>query len=204
MGILKVLVAEDLHMVRGAFVALIEREPDLCVVAEVDRGDLVLPFARTSQPDVAIIDIDLPGLDGLTAAQRVRQELPGCKTLILTSDDRPATVRRALTVAVSGFLLKAAPSARLPEAIREVAAGKRVVDPHLALSAWELGNNPLSPRETQVLRQVADGAGADEIARDLRLAVGTVRNYLTTIVVKLNARNRLDAARIAQTLGWLP
>src|SRR4051812_27711072 len=98
MGILKVLVAEDLHMVRGAFVALIEREPDLCVVAEGDGGDLALPFARASRPDVAIIDIDLPGLDGLTAAQRVRQELPDCKTLILTSDDRPATVRRALTV----------------------------------------------------------------------------------------------------------
>ncbi len=204
MDIVKVLVAEDLHMVRGALTALIEKEPDLTVVAEVDRGDFIVPKARTCRPDVAIIDIDLPGLDGLTAAQRLREEQPTCKTLILTSDGRPATVRRALTVAVSGFLLKAAPSARLPEAIREVAAGKRVVDLNLAMSAWEVGENPLSPRETQVLRQVADGAGADEIARSLRLSVGTVRNYLTAIVVKLNARNRLDAARIAQSLGWLP
>ncbi len=191
-------------MVRGAFVALIEREPDLSVVAEVDRGDSIIPRARKCRPDVAIIDIDLPGLDGLTAAQRLRQELPGCKTLILTSDNRPATVRRALTAAVSGFLLKAAPSTRLAEAIREVASGRRVVDPQLACSAWEIGENPLSPRETQVLQHVADGESADEIAQSLRLSVGTVRNYLTTIVVKLNARNRLDAARIAQSLGWLP
>lgn len=191
-------------MVRGAFVALIEQEPDLSVVAEVDRGDFILPRARICRPDVAIIDSDLPGMDGLTAAARLRQELPSCKTLILTTDDRPATVRRALTVAVSGFLLKAAPSTRLAEAIREVASGARVMDPHLAISAYEVGENPLSPRETQVLRQIADGAGADEIAESLRLSVGTVRNYLTTIVIKLNARNRVDAARIAHSLGWLP
>ncbi|UWZ59805.1 response regulator transcription factor [Dactylosporangium aurantiacum] len=200
----RVLVAGDLHMVRGAFVALIEQESDLCVVAEVDRGDYILPRARICRPDVAIIDIDLPGLDGLTAAARLRQELPSCKTLILTTDDRPATVRRALTVAVSGFLLKAAPSTRLAEAIREVAAGVRVMDPHLAISAYEVGENPLSARETQVLRQIADGAGADEIAEKLRLSVGTVRNYLTTIVIKLNARNRVDAARIAHSQGWIP
>jgi two-component system response regulator DesR len=204
LGLVRVLVAEDLDMVRGAFVALIEREPDLTVVAEVDRGDFIVPLARKFRADVAIIDIDLPGLDGLTAAHQLRHELPQCKTLILTSDDRPATVRRALTVAVSGFLLKADRSSRLAAEIREVVSGRRVVDPQLACSAWELGETPLSPRETQVLRHVAQGAGTNEIAQSLRLSIGTVRNYLTTIVGKLHARNRLDAARIAQSQGWLP
>jgi two-component system response regulator DesR len=191
-------------MVRGALAALIELEPDLTVVAQVERGDLIMPTARECLPDVAIVDIDLPVIDGLTAAQMLRKELPTCRILILTGLGRPATVRRALSMSVAGILLKAAPSERLAEAIREVAAGRRVVDPHLALTAWDVGDNPLSPREIQVLRFAAEGANATEIAATLQLSVGTVRNYLTTIVAKLNARNRVDAARIAQEAGWLP
>lgn len=200
----RVLLAEDANMVRGALAALIELEPDLTVVAEVGSGDMVMPAARECHPDVAIIDIDLPAVDGLTAAQLLHKELPSCRTLILTGLGRPATVRRALSASVSGFLLKDAPSQRLAEAIREVAAGRRVVDPHLALTAWDVGENPLSPRETQVLRFAAGGADAAEIAAELRLSAGTVRNYLTRIRVKLNARNRLDATRIAREAGWLP
>lgn len=191
-------------MVRGALAALIEMEPDLTVVAKVDRGDAILPAARESRPDVAIIDIDLPVVDGLTAAQLLVEELPSCKTLILTGLDRPGTVRRALSAAVSGFLLKDTSSDRLAQAIREVASGRRVVDPRVALTAWEVGDNPLSPRETQVLRLAADGAEPNEIAAQLRLSVGTVRNYLTQIVIKMNARNRVDAVRIARDAGWLP
>lgn len=203
-GVLRILLAEDVNMVRGALAALIELEPDLTVVAEVGRGDMIVPTARECRPDVAIIDINLPAVDGLTAAQMLRQELPSCRTLILTSLGRPAAVRRALSVSISGFLLKDAPSERLAQAIREVAAGRRVVDPQLALAAWDVGENPLSSREIQVLRLAAEGANATEIAATLKLSVGTVRNYLTNIVVKLNARNRVDAARIALEAGWLP
>jgi len=191
-------------MVRGALTALIEMESDLAVVAEVDRGDAILPAARESRPDVAIIDIDLPVVDGLTAAQMLREQLPDCKILILTSLGRPGTVRRALSAAVSGFLLKDTPSDRLAQAIREVASGRRVVDPEVALTAWDVGDNPLSPRERQVLRLAADGSEASQIAAQLHLSVGTVRNYLTQIVVKMNARNRVDAVRVAREAGWLP
>jgi len=191
-------------MVRGALAALIEMELDLTVVAKVDRGDAILSAARESHPDVAIIDIDLPVVDGLTAAQLLAEELPSCKTLILTGLDRPGTVRRALSAGVSGFLLKDTSSDRLAQAIREVASGRRVVDPQAALTAWEMGDNPLSPRETQVLGLAADGAEPNEIAAQLGLSVGTVRNYLTQIVIKMNARNRVDAVRIARDAGWLP
>jgi two-component system response regulator DesR len=191
-------------MVRGALAALIELEPDLTVVAEVDQGDAILPAARESRPDVAIIDIDMPVVDGITAAQLLREQLPSCKILILTSLSRPGTVRRALSSAVAGFLLKDTPSDRLAQAIREVASGRRVVDPQVALSAWDVGDNPLSARERQVLRLAADGAEAGEIAAQLQLSVGTVRNYLTQIVVKMNARNRVDAVRVAREAGWLP
>lgn len=191
-------------MVRGALTALIEMEPDLTVVATVEGGDAILPTARESRPDVAIIDIDLPVVDGITAAQMLREQLPDCKVLILTSLGRPGTVRRALSAAVSGFLLKDTPSDRLAQAIREVASGRRVVDPEVALTAWDVGDNPLSPRERQILRLAADGSEASQIAAQLHLSVGTVRNYLTQIVTKMNARNRVDAVRVAREAGWLP
>jgi two-component system response regulator DesR len=203
-GVLRILLAEDVAMVRGALAALIEMEPDLTVVAEVDQGDYIVSAAFASRPDVAIIDIDMPVVDGITAAQLLREQLPSCKVLILTSLSRPGTVRRALSAAVAGFLLKDTPSERLAQAIREVASGRRVVDPQVALTAWEVGDNPLSPRETEVLRLTADGAEANEIAAQLQLSVGTVRNYLTQVVAKMNARNRVDAVRLAREAGWLP
>ncbi|MGI5479599.1 response regulator transcription factor [Streptomyces lavendofoliae] len=200
----KILLAEDVHMVRGALIALLELEPDLQVVAAVDRGDTIVQAALRSRPDVAVIDVDLPGIDGLTAAAELHEQLPSCRTLILTSLGRPGTLRRALSAHVSGFLLKDSPSDQLALAVRSVAAGRRVVDPQLALAAWDSPENPLSPRELEVLRLAARGADAAEIAGCLYLSKGTVRNYLTAIVSKLGARNRIDAIRLAEEAGWIP
>jgi two-component system response regulator DesR len=199
-----ILLAEDVHMIRGALVALLELEPGFKVVASVDRGDTIVKAALESRPDVAVIDVDLPGTDGLTAAADLHRELPGCRTLILTSLGRPGTLRRAMAAHVSGFLLKDAPPDRLAHAVRSVAQGQRVIDPQLALSAWDLPGNPLSPRELEVLRLAARGAEAAEIAGRLYLSKGTVQNYLTAIVSKLSARNRIDAIRIAEEAGWIP
>ena len=190
-------------MVRGALVALIELEPDLEVVADVERGDEILPVALAHRPDVAIIDIDRPWLDGLDAAALLREHLPSCRTLILTSMFRPGTLRRVLTAEVSGFILKDAPAGQLATAIRNVAAGRRSIDPQLTVATWDSGHSPLSQREHAVLRLAADGAEPAEIAAALHLSVGTVRNYLTTIVAKLHGRNRIDAIRKAYDAGWL-
>ncbi|MFI6350833.1 DNA-binding response regulator [Streptomyces sp. NPDC050560] len=200
---IRILLAEDMSMVRGALVALLNLENDMEVVRELERGDQIVPAALEAKPDVAIIDIDLPGLDGLSAATQLRERLPACRALILTSLGRPGTLRRALTAQVAGFLLKDAPSKELASAVRRVAAGQRVVDPQLALAAWGGAESPLTERETEVLRMAAEGAEAPEIAAALHLSTGTVRNYLTTIVGKLNARNRVDAIRIARESGWL-
>ncbi len=191
-------------MVRGALVALLGMEPDIEVVAEVDHGDRILPEALAHRPDIAVIDIDLPGIDGLTAAARLREQLPGCRSLILTSLGRPGTLRRAMAAKVSGFILKDAPPADLARAIRKVSAGESVIDPQLAVAAWESGDCPLTGREIEVLRLAAEGAEVAEIASRLFLSSGTVRNYLTTVVSKLNARNRVDAIRVAKAAGWLP
>jgi two-component system response regulator DesR len=173
-------------------------------VASIENGLDIVPTALKHQPDIAIIDIDLPGLDGLTAAAKLHEELPSCKTLILTNLGRAGTLRRALAAHVSGYMLKDAPPEQLATAIRNIAAGRRVVDPQLALSVWDGGPNPLSPREHAVLRMAAEGSEPTEIAKALHLSVGTVRNYLTTIVTKLNARNRVDAIKTAYDAGWLP
>jgi two-component system, NarL family, response regulator DesR len=201
---LRILLAEDVAMVRGALVALIELEPDLKVVSAVENGMDIVPEALRCQPDIAIIDIDLPGMDGLSAAALLHDELPSCKTLVLTNLGRSGTLRRALAAHVSGYLLKDAPPEQLASAIRNVAAGGRVIDPQLALSTWDGSHNPLSPREHEVLRLAAEGSDPAEIAAALHLSVGTVRNYLTTIVMKLNARNRVDAIKSAYEAGWLP
>ncbi len=201
--VIKVLIAEDVHMVRGALVALLRMESDIEVVAEVAGGNDIMPTARTTQPDVAVIDIDLPGKDGLTAAAELHEQLPTCRTLILTSLGRPGTLRRALAAKVGGFLLKDAPPDKLASAIRDVSVGRRVVDSDLALAAWDTADCPLTGREIEVLRMAADGANAVDIASRLYLSAGTVRNYLTTAVTKLNARNRVDAIRIAKESGWL-
>jgi two-component system, NarL family, response regulator DesR len=201
--VIRVLLAEDMHMVRGALVALLDLEPDIEVVAEVESGDQILAMVQQHRPDVAVIDIDLPVLDGLTAAGTIRATLPEVRTLMLTSLARPGTLRRALATGVDGFILKDAPPAELAAAIRDVAQGKRVVDSQFALAAWDHGECPLTERELEVLRLAADGVDAADIARNLALSVGTVRNYLTTSVTKLNARNRVDAIRIASESGWI-
>lgn len=200
---IRVLLAEDMHMVRGALVALLNLETDIKVVAEVDAGDKILSTARKIQPDVAIIDIDLPGKDGLSAAIELYQFMPQCHTLILTSLGRPGTVRRALDAKVNGFLLKDAPSNKLANAVRSVSMGHRVIDSELALSAWETDDCPLTPREIEILRLASRGRDVADIASELFLSPGTVRNYLATVVTKLNARNRVDAIRIATDSEWL-
>jgi two-component system, NarL family, response regulator DesR len=200
---IRVLLAEDVHMVRGALVALLGLEPDIDVVAEVESGDRIVPVARDVRPDVAVIDIDLPVLDGVSAAASVRETLPDVRTLMLTSLGRPGILRRALTAGVDGFILKDAPPAKLAAAIRDVAAGRRVVDSQLALAALDRGECPLTGRELDVLRLAAEGTDTADIARSLSLSSGTVRNYLTTAVTKLGARNRVDAIRIAYDAGWL-
>jgi two-component system response regulator DesR len=201
--VIRILLAEDQHVVRGALVALLELEADLTVVAQTGRGDEVLPAALAHRPDVAVLDVDMPGLDGLAAAAQLYERLPECRTLILTGYGKPGHLRRALAAQVAGFLLKTAPPDQLVAAIRTVAAGQRVLDPELALTAWDLADNPLTPREIEVLRLTGGGAEAPEIAAQLFLTAGTVRNHLTAIVAKLSARNRTDAVRIAQEAGWL-
>lgn len=201
---IRLLLAEDQHVVRGALVALLELEPDLEVVAEADSADDVVPRAMVFLPDVAVLDIEMPGrMDGLQAAAALKERLPGCRTLMLTSLGRPGLLRKALDAKVDGFLLKTAPPRELVAAIRQVAAGGRALDPGLAVAAWDLADNPLTPRENDVLRELAEGAEPPEIAQRLHLSTGTVRNVLTAVVGKLNARNRTDAVRIAREAGWL-
>lgn len=200
---IRILLAEDMNMVRGALVALLNLERDLEVVSELERGDEILDAALKVRPDIAVIDIDLPGLDGLSAAVQLHEHLPSCKTLMLTSLGRPGTLRRALNAKVHGYLLKDESPAELAHAIRRVVAGHLVIDSKLALASWSGAQSPLTERETEVLRLVAEGSEAKEIASALHLSTGTVRNYLTTVVAKLNARNRVDAIRIARDAGWL-
>jgi two-component system response regulator DesR len=191
-------------MVRGALVALLELEPDFEVVAQVERGDAILPVALCDRPDVAIIDVDLPGIDGLSAATLLHEHLPSCHTLILTGIDRPGMLRRGLEAGVSGLMLKCAPSESLAEAVRDVAAGRRVVNSQIALAALnERSTSPLSPREIEILSHTANGSSAKDIASMLHLSTGTVRNHLTSIGAKLNARTRVDAVRIARDAGWI-
>jgi two-component system response regulator DesR len=201
---IRILLAEDQQVVRGALAALLGLEPDLSVVAQCGSGDEVLPRALVDRPDLAVLDIDMPGRkDGLDAAAELKARLPGVRTLMLTGHGRPGLLRRALDAKVDGFLLKTAPPEQLLEAIREVAGGGRVLDPQLAVAAWDLAENPLTPRERDVLRAAARGAEPPEIAAELFLSVGTVRNNLTAIVGKLQARNRTDAVRIAGDAGWI-
>ncbi|MFB6806807.1 MULTISPECIES: DNA-binding response regulator [unclassified Streptomyces] len=200
---IRILLAEDMNMVRGALVALLDLEDDLEVVSELSRGDEILAAALDVRPDIAIIDIDLPGLDGLSAAMQIHEHLPECRTLMLTSLGRPGTLRRALAAQVSGYLLKDDSPKELATAIRRVVAGQRVIDSKLAVAAWNGLESPLTDRETEVLRMAAQGSEATEIAGELHLSTGTVRNYLTTVVMKLKARNRVDAIRIARDAGWL-
>ncbi|HYW25057.1 MAG TPA: response regulator transcription factor [Terriglobales bacterium] len=200
---IRVLVAEDQAMVRGALKALLALEDDISVVAEVARGDEVVPAAARSEPDVALLDIEMPGLDGIAAAAALRTELPRCRSLILTTFGKPGFLRRAMESGAAGFLLKDAPPEQLALAIRRTAAGERVVDPGLAAAALSEGMSPLTERERQVLAATDRGADIPEIARTLFLSNGTVRNHLSAAIQKLGARNRSEAARIAEQKGWL-
>ncbi len=199
----RILIAEDMHMLRMALVSLLELEPDIEVVAELSNGSDIVATAEALKPDVAVLDIDLPGMDGITAAAALHTAVPSCRTLILTSLGRPGNLRRALAAHVSGFLLKDIEPEQLNVAIRRIAAGGRVFDPVLALSALDAVNSPLTQRETEALRLAAEGSEVSQIAALLHLSGGTVRNYLTNAVSKLNARNRVDAIRIAKEAGWI-
>jgi two-component system, NarL family, response regulator DesR len=200
---IRVLVAEDQALVRGALAALLSLEGDIDVVAEVARGDEVVPTALATQPDVALLDIEMPGGDGLCAAQALRDHLPSCRVVILTTLGRSGYLRRAMASGAVGFLLKDAPATELAVAIRRVMVGERVVDPELALTALSEGDNPLSGREREVLAASLDGASIVAIAARLALSEGTVRNHLSTAIQKLNAHNRMEAAHLAEQKGWL-
>ena len=200
---IRVLLAEDQAMVRGALAALLALEGDIEIVAEVSRGDAVVPAALQHRPDVALLDIEMPGGDGLTAAAALHGALPSCRVLFLTTFGRPGYLRRAMEGGASGFLLKDAPAAQLAVAIRRALAGERVVDPTLATAALSEGANPLSERERAVRAAAASGASIAAIASQLYLSEGTVRNYLSVAIQKLEAHNRVEAARIAEEKGWL-
>jgi len=201
--VIRVLIAEDQAMVRGALASLLRLEDDIDVVAEVDRGDDVLAAARRVRPDVALLDIEMPGLDGITAAGELARELPGVRSLILTTFGRPGYMRRAVAEGASGFLLKDAPASELAGAVRAVAAGRRAIDPALAAAAITEGESPLTPREHEVLAAAATHDTAADIAATLHLSEGTVRNYLSSAIRKLGARNRREAVDVAVDKGWL-
>jgi two-component system response regulator DesR len=200
---IRVLIAEDMHMIRGALVALLKLERDIEVVAELDRGDTIVETALRTRPDVAVLDIDLPGLDGVSAAELLHEQLPSCRTLVLTGLSQPGNLLRALKAHVRGFLLKDSPAPELANAIRSVAAGGRVLNPELIAAAVETGTTPLTEREADVLRAAQAGLSTVQIGERLNLSPATVRNYLSVAIGKLGARNRLDAIRIAENAGWL-
>ena len=199
----RVLLAEDQAMVRGALSALLSLEDDIEIVAEASRGDQVLPAALNTLPDVALLDIEMPGRDGLEAAAVLHERLPSCLVVILTTFGRSGYLKRAMESGVVGFLLKDAPASELTKAIHRVMKGERVVDPALAAAALSEGDNPLTEREREVLAASEGGATIEDIAARLYLSEGTVRNYLSTAIKKLGTRNRVEAARLAEKKGWL-
>jgi two-component system response regulator DesR len=198
-----VLVAEDQGMMRGALVQLLDLEDDLEIVAQVARGDEIVPAALEARPDVAVVDIELPGTDGIEAARLLRAAVPTCAVVIVTTFGRPGYLRRAFDAGARAFLVKDAPLESLAQAIRRVVAGETVVDPELAASALALGANPLTDRERDVLRAAAGGAPLVEVARHLHLSESTVRNYLSSAIGKTGTRNRTEATRVAASNGWL-
>ena len=201
--VIRVLLADDQALVRGAMGALLDLEPDIEVVAQAGRGDEVVAAARESGADVCLLDIQMPGIDGVEAARQVRDQLPGLRVVMVTTFDRPGYLRRALDAGAVGFVVKTTPAARLAEAVRRAHAGLRTVDPQLANDLLFSGPNPLTAREQEVLRLARDGEPVARLARKLFLSPGTVRNHLSSAIGKTGAANRVEAARIATERGWL-
>jgi len=201
--IIRLLLADDQTLVRTALAALLSLEDDFEVVAEVGRGDEVVAAAREHGPDVALLDIEMPGIDGLAAAAALAHEVPACRVLMLTTFGRTGYLRRAMEAGALGFVVKDAPAEQLADAVRRVAAGERVVDPALAAATLAGGASPLTGRERDVLVAARDGATVADIAGKLFLSEGTVRNYLSAAIAKIGVRNRMEAVRIADERGWL-
>lgn len=200
---IRLLLADDQALVRGALAALLDLEPDLRVVAQVGRGDEVVDAARESAADVCLLDIEMPGLNGIEAAAQVVAQLPGVRCLMVTTFGRPGYLRRAVDAGASGFVVKDTPAAELADAVRRVHAGLRVIDPMLATESLTSGDNPLTPRECDVLREALTGATVVTIAQRVFLSAGTVRNHLSSAIGKTGAATRAEAARIAHERGWI-
>jgi len=200
---IRLLIADDQALVRGALAALLDLEPDLEVVSEVGRGDEVIAAAQAAKPDVALLDVEMPGLDGIEAAAALRTAVPGVRILMVTTFGRPGYLRRAMEAGAAGFVVKDTPAAQLADAVRRVHQGLRVVDPSLAAETLVAGTSPLTARESDVLRAAREGGTVADIARELHLSEGTVRNHLSAAIGKTGARTRAEAARIALDNGWL-
>lgn len=200
---IRVLLAEDQGMVRGALATLLNLEEDIEVVGEAASGDEALAVAGRTRPDIALLDIEMPGRDGIATAAELRKVLPDCRIVMLTTFGRPGYLRQAMEAGAAAFLVKDSPARELAAAIRRVLAGERVIDPDLAAAALSAGPNPLSPRERAVLAAAADGATISDVAGRLHLSEGTVRNYLSAAIRKTGARNRIEAVRTAERQGWL-
>ena len=200
---IRLLLADDQALVRGAMAALLDMEPDLSVVAEVGRGDEVAGAVRAHDVDVALLDVEMPGMDGVAAARAVRATTPACKILMVTTFGRAGYLRQAMAAGAGGFIVKDTPARQLADAVRRVHAGLRVVDPALAAQSLAQGDSPLTERETDVLRSARDGGTVADIARELHLSEGTVRNHLSSAIGKTGARTRAEAVRLAAENGWL-
>ncbi|MGH8875806.1 MAG: response regulator transcription factor [Stackebrandtia sp.] len=200
---IRVLIAEDQAMMRGALTVLLNLEADIEVIAEVADGERIVPEAERTRPDVALLDIELPGMSGIDACRLLRRELPGCRVIMVTTFGRPGYLRRALEAGASGFLVKDGPVEGLADAIRSVVKGETVIDPDLAAGAIRAGENPLTDRESEVLSAAADGSPANDIAARLHLSESTVRNYLSSAISKTGTRNRIEAVHLAREKGWL-
>jgi two-component system response regulator DesR len=201
--VIRLLLADDQALVRGALAALLDLEGDLKVVAEVSRGDEVAPAAVEHEVDVALLDIEMPGADGIAATAAVRAARPSCRVLIVTTFGRPGYLRRAMEAGASGFVVKDTPARQLADAVRRVHGGLRVIDPALAEESLVSGASPLTARETEVLRAARGGDTVADLAATLHLSEGTVRNHLSAAIGKTGAANRSEAAQIATSLGWL-
>jgi two-component system, NarL family, response regulator DesR len=200
---IRILIAEDQAMIRGALAALLNLEADLSVVAEVERGDKIVESVLEFRPDVALLDIELPGMDGLDAATELRSAAPECRVIMVTTFSRSGYLKRAMASGARGFVLKDAPAHELAVTIRQVMDGKYVVDPHFAAVSLSDGNNPLTPRERDALANALQGESIAGIARKLFISEGTARNHISIAIQKLGAANRFEAARIAEEKGWL-